>query len=265
MTRTFVKLALALSLIFTSAGGVVAMAGDTLTMPPMYSAKLAFEQIQLNQLDDPAQIAARHLNLAQNRFQELMQLVQGGQIPDEAIQNRMNAHYNLAFRWAAQLDDPDLLDFLARAEEQLQAQIRNCTRTQIHIAGSTGVSLSNMIQMLNQFRTQAQDSIGDPATFRWQYQHQSQPNDVPSCEGCDPVGDQNRYGPQPDHPGPGEPGGNPDCTNCDPVGDQHQYGPQPDQPGPGQPGGNPDCTNCDPTGDQNQNGQGGNQRGSGRP
>ena len=80
------------------------------------------------------------------------------------------------------------------------------------------------------------------------------PNDT-----CTPVGDEHRYGPADESPGPGQPSGNPDpdCTDCEPIGDEHKYGQQPDQPGPGQPEGNPDCSqaDCEPEGDQHQEGQ----------
>ena len=80
------------------------------------------------------------------------------------------------------------------------------------------------------------------------------PNDT-----CIPEGDEHRYGPAFEAPGPGQPGGNldPDCTDCEPSGDEHKYGQQPDQPGPGDIGGNPDCTqaDCEPEGDQHQEGK----------
>ena len=80
------------------------------------------------------------------------------------------------------------------------------------------------------------------------------PNDT-----CIPEGDEYRYGPAGESPGPGQPGGNPDpdCTDCEPSGDENKYGQQPDQPGPGQPGSNPDCpqADCYPEGDQHQEGQ----------
>jgi len=85
--------------------------------------------------------------------------------------------------------------------------------------------------------------------------------DCPSEGGCDRDRDRSRDQDQMrphSGPGPGTPAGNPECISddCEPDGDQNQYGPQPDQPGPGMPGGNPDCSagDCKPEGDEHHNG-----------
>ena len=85
--------------------------------------------------------------------------------------------------------------------------------------------------------------------------------DCPSEGGCDRDRDRDKDQDQirpHSGPDPGTPAGNPECISddCEPDGDQNQYGPQPDQPGPGTPGGNPDCSagDCEPVGDEHHNG-----------
>ena len=283
MSALFVKATLIFSMAFGSAGGAAALAANSLPDSVLYPAKLAKEQTRLKATTDPAEEAGLHMNFAQVRAQEMERLALADKVPDEAALHRLQMHLNQAFDLAAQLPEDDMLGFLSQARETIQNQEQALKQAQARAAEPAQEPLRQAVGLLQQARQDVEAGLQDPQTFRWQHA-QNRPSDAPDqptafptsggnpgCPTgeCEPVSDQNQYGPQPEQPGPGEPGGNPDCPegDCEPVGDQHQYGPQPDQPGPGEPGGNPDCPegDCEPVGDQNQYGPQPEQPGPGEP
>ncbi len=299
MSTLLLKATLIFSLFFGSTGGAVALAANSLPDSPLYPAKLAMEQARLNLASGPAEQAGLHLNLAQNRVQEMVHMALAGDVPEEDTLLRLNTHLNQAFNLAARLGEGDMGGLLNQAQQMIQAQEQELSRVQARVAEPAQEPLRQAIRLLNQARQDVEEGLRDPETFRWRHTENrppeapAQPTPVPggdpACPNgdCEPVGDQNQYGPQPDQPGPGAPGGNPDCPNgdCEPAGDQHQYGPQPDQAGPPdcpggncnratdrvqngpQPDGNPDCPSdgCEPVGDQNQYGPQPDQPGPGEP
>jgi hypothetical protein len=283
MSALLVKATLVLSMVFGSAGGTVALAGNSLPDSPLYPAKLTMEQMRLSATVDPADQAALHLSLAQERVQEMVRLALAGTVPGEPTLLRLETHLGQTLELAAQLPDDAMAGLLAQAQQMAQAQEQELSQTQMHVAEPAQEPLRQASRLLNQMRQEAEDGLQDPQTFRWRHGHGRPPEaplqptvtptpggnpDCPTGE-CEPVGDEHRYGPQPEQPSPGAPGGNPDCPTggCEPVGDEHRYGPQPEQPGPGAPGGNPDgtCTDCEPAGDQHQYGPQPEQPGPGEP
>ena len=259
MSALLVKATLIFSMIFGSAGGAAALAANSLPDSPLYPAKLAMEQARLAMAADPAEQASLYLDMARTRSQEMQRLALAGEVPDESTQLRLREHLNQALQLAAQLPEEDMLGLLTRARQMLQNQEQELSQTQTRVAEPAQEPLRQASQLLNRVGQDVDAGLQDPQTFRWRHAENQSP-DAPDCPNndCEPVGDQNQYGPQPEQPGPGAPGGNPDCLNngCEPVGDQNQYGPQAEQPGPGMPGGNPDCptNDCEPVGDQNQYG-----------
>jgi hypothetical protein len=276
MSALLIKASLVVSLIFGSAGGAAALAADSLPDSALYPAKLAMEQMRLSVVTDPGDQASLHLALAGVRVQEMQRLALAGDVPDEGSLLRLQKHLNNAFRLGAQLPEQDLLAFLADAQQKIQTQEQETMQVQAQVAGPGQEPLRQATRLLKQARQDVENGLQDPQGFRWRHTNGSEP-DQPGpgqpggnpepCTDCEPVGDQNQYGPGPDQPGAGEPGGNPEpCTDCEPVGDQNQNGPQPEQPGLGEPGGNPEpCTDCEPVGGQNQNGPGPEQPGPGEP
>jgi hypothetical protein len=270
MSVLLVKATLIIGLVFGSASGAVALAANSLPDSPLYPAKLAMEQTRLAVTAGPAEQADLHMSLAGVRVQEMERLALAGKVPDQPTALRLEMHLNQAFHMAAQLPDENMLGFLTQAGQTIQTQEQALRQVQSHAAEPAQEPLQQASRFLSQARQEVQLGLQDPQTFRWRHIQNRPPDappqpslppaagDRPGCpEGdCEPAGDQNQYGPQPDRPGPGGPGGNPDCPDgdCEPVGDQNQYGPQPDQPGPGMPGGNPDCPsgNCGSGSDQDQ-------------
>jgi hypothetical protein len=267
MSAILVKLILVLGMVVGSAGGTAALANNSLPDSPLYPAKLALEQLRLHAASGSVEEAEVHMNLAQNRVQEMMRLALADRVPGEATLLRLQTHLNQAFQLAAGLSDEEMQGTLTRARQMLQTQEQVMLQTQNQAHGAAQEPLGQALGLLRQARHQAETGLQEPQTFRWRYAHGSEaeppgpgsPGGNPDCpsEDCEPAGEQyqNQHGPQPESPGPGGPGGNPEppCTDCEPTGEQNQNGPQPEQPGPGGPGGNPDppCTDCEPAGEQN--------------
>ena len=281
MSAILVRAVLVIGLLFGAAGGAYAMADNSLPNEPMYGAKLAMEQFQLERTSDPAKIAAQHLMMAQNRVQEVVRLAQKGNTPDSGTMTRLEQHLNLALQFMAQLgNEGEMLGMLTQARLMAQEQIQAMTRIQVNGEDPLQEPLRLALRLLNQFQNQVEAGLQNPQAFQWQYQNgqygnpdaPGQPGGNPDCplDECVPEGDQNQYG-QTDEGAPGQPGGNPDCPldECVPEGDQNQYG-QTDEDAPGQPGGNPDCPNSlseasVPEGDENKYGPKPDQPGPGLP
>lgn len=271
MSTVLARAVLVIGLLFGATSGVYAMADNSLPNEPLYGAKLAMEQVQLNMASGPAEIAGQHLVMAQNRVQEISRLVQKGTPPDAATMIRLEKHLNTALQFAAHLEnDNAMLGVLIQARLMVQEQLQAMNRIQLKDGDSLQEQLRLTLRILNQFQSQVDAGLQDTQAFRWQYRNgqyrnpgaSGQPSEDPDCpncpcEDCEPVGDQNQYG-QTEEGAPGGPGGNPDCPldDCVPAGDENKYG-QTDQGAPGGPGGNPDCPldDCVPTGDENKYGQ----------
>jgi hypothetical protein len=283
MSVLLVKATLILSMAFGSAGGAAALAANSLPDSPLYAAKLAVEQTRLNAATGPAEQAELHMTLAQVRVREMERQVLAGKVPDETTVLRLQMHLDQALQLASQLSDDSLLSFLTQARGTIQNQEQTLKQVQARAVQPAQEPLSQASSLLSQARQDVEAGLENPNTIRRRategrpVEAPSQPIIVPAPGGnpecatgdCEPVGDEHRYGPQPDQPGPGEPGGNPDCLadDCEPVGDQKQYGPQPGQPGPGTPGGNPDCPtgDCEPVGDEHHYGSQSDELGPGEP
>jgi hypothetical protein len=297
MVVLLAKATLIFSLIFGSAGGVAVLSADSLPGSLLYPAKLAVEQVRLNFTSGPADRAMLHLELAQVRVQEIEQLAQAGDVPDEATLNRLQIHLERGLNLAARLPEESMLDWLNQARQMAQMGDRTLRRTQDQASAPAQDALQQARRILGQMGQEAEAGLQDPHTFR-QRRTQSRPDKAPPqptlepeprperpgpgkpgvtpdapCEtdDCEPAGDEHHNGPQPNQPGPGEPGGNSDapCETDDyePIGDEHHNGPQPDQPGPGGRGGNPDAPcetgDCEPIGDEHQYGPQSDQPGPG--
>jgi hypothetical protein len=280
MSTVLVRIVLIGSLLFSLTTGAFAFTQNSLPDSPLYEAKLTIEDVSLSLMTDPAKLANKHLILAQNRVKEMVKLAQKGETPDAGVLLRLQQHLAYALHFAAQVQDGEMHQILNQAQIMAANQFQQLAQFQTQVGEKVGEPIGAAAIIMYQFQYQLSYGLGDPGGFKHQH------NDTPDLAGleleeldtscilegeyqygladgdgmhryqnCIPEGEQYRYGPQAEQPGPGEPGGNPDCPDCDPEGDKNMYGPQPDQPGPGEPGGNPNCPDCDPDGDENKNGK----------
>ena len=281
MTLLILKVALVFTVLFGSVGSVMVAAEDSLPDSPIYSLKLAREQVRLAMNSDPAKEAALHFNRAQTRVQEMIQTSEQGDVPQEATMTRLQTHMSEAFRNTAQTADEPMEALLLVAQEMTRRQEQALALAQEQANEQAQTRLRETAGQMSQWRQDAEEGLQDPYQFRLRFGH-NRPEDAPDpggpgndpdCTGdCDQNGDSNQYGQetdvtQPDPgPGPGQPGGNLDCTgDCDQSGDGNQNGqdpePPPPGPGPGNPGGNPGPSDGN---DQNSSGDQGVQSGGGK-
>jgi hypothetical protein len=267
MLIKLLKAALVLSMLFVATGATVALAASS-PDSPINSIGLDVERIFVDWGIEPQGEAFRQLSMAQERVREIIRLAENGQESEEALrlqlqlQLQLQEHLQQTMKQAAQLGDQEMQGVLTRTQAMLQTQLQLLNQAQERLGEQAGEPIGQAIQVMAQVHEQVQAGLQDPDAFRQrartgQFDELPEAQSVSAAENCVPVGDEHKYGPNADQPGPGGPGGNPDCPSddCEPVGDANQYGPQPEQPGPGQPGGNPDCTACVPVGDQNMYGE----------
>lgn len=294
MNALVLKFVLVVAMLFGSAGGTAAAAAHSLPGSPLYPAKLAMEQARLQVAADPSDQAQLHVILARLRVQEMVQLVLAGREPGEAAIQQLQQHLDAALRLAARMPEEAMQGALTRWQQQIQQEEQALQETQLRAGEPAQEPLRQALQILQQTQQQLQAGQQNGQAFRWQHGLGLDPDDVidaaaGDCQDCEPVGDEFHYrrGPEAGQPGSGEPGGSQyrSCVNCEPEGDAQRVGPQPEtpagpgtcdgcepagdeyrygqdadrpQPGPGQPGGpeTQPCDDCEPDGDQHQYGPG---------
>ncbi len=116
------KASLILMTVFGSAGGTALVAAQSLPDSALYPVKLAMEDAQLQFVDTPSAKAMLHLNFAQERVQEMMELAANGAPVDETVVDLMQQHLNLALQLAEQAPEPQRSGVLLHAQEMLQQQ-----------------------------------------------------------------------------------------------------------------------------------------------
>ncbi|MBK8900449.1 MAG: hypothetical protein IPM53_04635 [Anaerolineaceae bacterium] len=262
--------------LFGLGGGTVALANDSLPDTPLYPVKLMLEETRMAMADNPVKQANLQMSLAQVRLEEMTHLAQAGDLVNEPLVARLEAHLQNALQLAAQTGDPELMGLLT----QMQNMLQNEQQTMAQLGEPAQAMFGNVNQVLNQYQEQVQAGLEDPPMFRWRYaqdaewepagngqqngQDQGQepgtngqngpgygPGDGTCTGDCDPVGDQNQFGQDQDKGqngnGPMEPADNGQngpgsgaCTgDCDPVGDEHHYGQDPDNAGQNGPANGP--------------------------
>lgn len=287
MNALLLKAALVLTMVFGSIGGTAVMAAESLPDSPLYPVKLTIEEAQLALANTPAQEAALQMAFAQERVQEMEQMVQNGAVPDTATMQRLQTHWQQALQSASQAPDGAMTTLLTQAQTMVQNQEQVMLEAQHGQSGPVNQALQQAHQTLERTRAAIEAGLQDPQTFRHQqgYIPDELPQPYGPCPGgnciepplgdgypgpgdgrgncdtpgtCEPAGDENHYGQDPvndGHHGPGEPCDNP--ATCEPAGDEHHYGQDPVNDGSHGPG-NENCTvpgTCDPVGDENQYGQ----------
>lgn len=276
MSTMLANIILIMCILFASTGGTVALANTSLPDSPLYPVKLAIEQIQINLLVEPEDLASQHLILAQKRSREILRLVWSGEIPPESTSFRLQEQYDLALQFSAQLGEKEMLGMLTRAQLMVQEQLQEMSQVRSQFQLQNQDSLGQAIRILESTRARVQVGLDDPAAFRWQARFGfGEIGGNPDCplEDCQQWGDEKQYryqhgigGPQPEYSqdlnvipsGAGEAGGSPDCPSeeCLREREQYRYNLQPGAPGSGESGGNSDCEfgDCEPSGEAHENG-----------
>ncbi len=234
MSALLIKAALVLSMIFSATGGAAAFSSVSLPDSPLYPLKLTVEEVRLALAGDSAARAALHLAFAQERAEEIAQMVQAGKVPSEPVQEQLQFHWQNALRLMAQAPEPAMLDLLLQADELIQQQERMTEQIQANAAIVAVELLQWQRGLMAQVRSVVSLALQDPQTFRQQNGNlfgeygpggPHGPSDsVPTGPGTGGF-----------RPGPGGPYG-PGDGSCEGMGECEGNGPgdgEPNGPGPG--------------------------------
>jgi len=286
MSTLLIRAAVVLGVIFGSMGGTAVYASQSLPGSPVYPLKLTMEQARIALASGPAEQANLYLRLTQVRTQEMEQMVQQGDVPDEGTLNRLQNQISQAFQLAAQLPDDQMQGVLTQAQQMLQTEEQRMAQTQAMAGEAAQEPLQQVQQFLHQARTAAQSGVDKPQAFRHSFQYGNsaapggppsneptvepsveptveptlEPTDEPTVEPTlEPTDEPNQYRQQNQY-SQGPTGPCNEGEECDPGGpiqNQHENQYQHRQ-GPGEPQADPTCEgNCDPdpNANQNQNGR----------
>ena len=178
MGMLLIKAMLVVGLVFGSAGATAAMAANSLPDSPLYPVKLALEDARLAVTTDPAQQGKLHLAMAQVRTQEMEQLALKGELPAEAVTNRLQLHLNQALQMASELPQAEMAGLLSQTREMAQAQSRELAQTQTQVGEPLQEPLRQANRLLNQVGQEAEAGLQDPLAFRQRF-GQNRPEDAP--------------------------------------------------------------------------------------
>jgi hypothetical protein len=294
MSAIFINITLMFALLIASAGGTVAAATQSLPDSPLYPLKLAVEQVQVDLLADPEEIASRYLVMAENRSQEILHQAQQGRPVQDATILRLQDHFSTALQYTARLGEAEMASILTRTQQMIHQQLQEMEQTRFQLKLHQQDPLAEPLRILQQTQARVQAGLEDPVAFREQARYGfGEAGGNPDCpQGeCLPTGDANHYRylrrnlqlrfsrtrvrnsqTAEEQPLTADPqSGGEECPNesCIPIGDEHHYGQESGSgsAGPGQPGGNPDpdCIDCEPSGDEHKYGQQPEQPGPGQP
>jgi len=283
MKTVLVRILVISCIFFSLTTGALAFSMNSLPDSPLYDAKLAFENVSLSLISDPAKLANKHMELAQNRLKEMVQQANQGETPDGGTQQHLQQHLMFALHYAAQLQAGEMQGVLNQFQIQAQNQVQALAQVQAQNGGKAEGPIGLATQLMYQFMYQLEYGLGNAQAFKKHYQGGT---DVASLEfiepenDCTPIGDEHKYGQfsEDGSAGPGPHFRNPDCDICEPIGDEHKHGQTESEPEsvkdagdcqecipagdenhygsqPDQPGGSTGCPGCEPDGDQNQYGE----------
>ncbi len=151
------KTSLIFAMVFGSAGGAAVAAAQSLPGSPLYPVKLAAEETRLQLVNDATAEALLHLNYAQERVDEMVQLAQNGQAVDETVISRWQEHVNTALQLAETSPKAARQAILTRAQEALQQQWQELA--QINAANAAQQALQQAQMDIEQAQEQVQNKL----------------------------------------------------------------------------------------------------------
>ncbi len=170
------KASLIFTMIFGSAGGTALAAAQSLPGSPLYPIKLAAEETRLQLANDATTEALLHLNLAQERVNEMVQLAEKGEPVDEAIVTRWQEHVNAALQLAKDASSQAEREAVfARTHETLQQQYQALAQAQAQHANQE--ALKHAQQAIEETQQQIQNA--EQYREQQQEQHQQQHQNMP--------------------------------------------------------------------------------------
>jgi hypothetical protein len=216
---------LAVLVLFGSVFGVGQAAADSLPGDPLYGLKLAAEEARLGLTTDPQASADLNLALAEERLDEVVALLEQGQVVDETTTGRVEQQLATTLETALQLEDPQAIEAL----HQLATAIEQRQRTMQALMGeSPEPPVRQLIREMERVRTEAHAGQGDPDGVRERVRHGTPPEATAMPDPTMQPGPGPRKSQPTEQPGD-SPGPQP---TRQPGGEEDQPGEMPSEPGP---------------------------------
>jgi hypothetical protein len=206
---SFARILIVLALALGGTGTTAAYAAQSsLPGDPLYSVKLAFEDLRLGLTRDPQQEVLLLENLVETRLDEISALVGEGSPISLQLTTRLENHLRLALQQSAQLDDPQLIQTMEQIRARAEQQLRTMQQLRTNASEGQEGALQQTEQVILRVRDTAANAILDPTTFRMRLGNE-RPEDAPVQPQVLPPGQNGEWdGPQ----GSGEPQG--PCEDC---------------------------------------------------
>jgi len=230
MSFLALKAALILAVAFSSLGGTLAVAADSLPGAVVYPLKLAMEDVRLSLTQDSFVQATMHLEFAQERIQEMVRIAARDDVPEEELLTRIQSHMSTAFQITALASNEEMRELLTQGQTIAMASRSDLELAQEKAQVQIQERLQEASSMMAQWQRETENGLADPEYFRWLYG----PGEPP-CEGDDcqpPYGDGDQEQNQ-NQNGPGEPPCEGD--DCQPSYGNDDQEQNQNQNGPGEP------------------------------
>lgn len=250
MAPLLAKLAVIIAIILGAVGTTAVAASDSLPDSPLYTVKLAMEEVELTLNTDENTEAELYLQRAETRIDEIEQMAIENRAAGDETLTRLQTHLTTALQLAAAMPEANMNGILLRAQQMVQSRTQTMLQTQSN-APETQPQLNNAYQLMHQFGLEVEAGLADPVTFRQRYTN-NRPDTAPQQPENEPFG--------PNRPITTtqqlRPGSHANCIDgdCSPAGNaqqQQQQAPPDEYPSAG------NCADgipCEPINNENQYG-----------
>ena len=129
----FVKVLVALALIFGATAGTVSASQESLPGSVLYPVKVGYEDVRLSLTQDPEAKALLAMAFAEERVDEAVQLVEDGDEVPEPLAARYQLQVGLAIQTMEGLGEAQQLQLRANFSGTLQNQVRVMEQVMAHL------------------------------------------------------------------------------------------------------------------------------------
>ena len=157
------------AILLGGTAGTALAAQDSLPDQALYPVKTLVEDLRLELTSDPQTEFDLLMMFIEKRFAEIQTMLQNGETVGERVQLRLQQQLQSAFKYAAELDDPDLLRAMEQIRERSQIQEYLFDQLQNGYGSGSPGDLNLAHQAVIRSRIQAEGALEDPNTLRTRY------------------------------------------------------------------------------------------------
>lgn len=155
------------AILLGGTAGTAFASQDSLPGQALYPVKTLIEDLRLELASDPQTEFDLLMTFIEARFAEIQAMVQNGEAVGEQVQLRLQEQLQSAFKYAAELDDPDLLRAMERI--RVRSQIQENIFNQLQSGSGPQSDLDTAEQAIIRSRIQAEGALEDPSTLRTRF------------------------------------------------------------------------------------------------